>query len=45
MKVTLLGVLAVLAGAALLVYVGYEWRRSVEAKIQPRVIPEPPVNP
>ena len=46
MKVTLLGVLVVLAGVALLVYVGYELQRRNKRQ-QPgiRIDPAPPLNP
>ena len=46
MKVTLLGVLVVLASVALLVYVGYELQRRNDQQ-QPgiRIDPAPPLNP
>jgi hypothetical protein len=44
-RVTLLGVVAVLAGAALLVYIGHELRRRNEENAQGPVDPEPPMTP
>jgi hypothetical protein len=45
MRITLLGVCGCLAMAALLVYVGYELHRVMEAKPQVEPKLEPPVNP
>lgn len=47
MKITLLGVLAFIGITALLLYVGNEWQRTVQAKAaQPPQKPEPlPENP
>ena len=47
MKITLLGVLAVVGTIALLVYIGSEWQKTSDAKAVPPLQPpdSPPRNP